>query len=478
MACRDSLEVDNRLRRNQEQFIDGHPEFASYLLRVYRPYFDDYLGAHEEARLHHADPHEKRALRMQGFSEVEEGVFDISTGLGLRSINYKVKKGEYAKPGKKPRAIGDLGVVASLLGFRLTNFCKTAQASEVIEFGAWKAQFIKSPTRDQMQNAFQQLIEPEGQAYFAYFSDDSCLSVRHPGGVHRYNLDIKSCDCSHTDRLFQLLEEIVPEGLPRDDMRRLTAQCGLPIDLRCLENPSKKVRLQARCRVLYSGSTLTTFMNNVACLLILYALFLRGYTGQLVNGQSIELREAAASVGYQITGIEPLPEIEDLQFLKHSPILDESTNQYAPVLNIGVLLRSLGRANGDCVGRGDLRTRARGFCSAVVQSAYPTTDFPLKSSLLTAFGATFTQRQLIEAKNSFGDHKVDPSLTLPTIRPLAASLARRYRLTEDDMEELSALSSQLDLGRFINLQSVHRILETDYGIGTVEFTNPNYVNAH
>jgi hypothetical protein len=86
---------------------------------------------------------------------------------------------------------------------------------------------------------------------------------------------------------------------------------------------------------LYSGSTLTTAVNNIACLLIALNIADLG----AINKASIE--GAAERAGYVLTGTDCLETIEDLQFLKHSPVRD-TQGVYRPVLNLGVSSELLG----------------------------------------------------------------------------------------------------------------------------------------
>jgi len=135
-----------RLLANQAAFINTHQSFLDKLRNSYSPYFDDYKGAELEALEHHADPHIKRILRIQAYRElVEQALATDDSSLWVKSVLWKLKKNEWAKPGKKPRSIGDLGVAAFLLGFRVTSFLKGAQSEEVIDVNGGSMVFCKSP---------------------------------------------------------------------------------------------------------------------------------------------------------------------------------------------------------------------------------------------------------------------------------------------------------------------------------------------
>ena len=153
---------DDRMRQAQRDYIAQNTVFFEQLSSLYAPYFDDYTTAMDEAQAHYADPHEKRNLRIQGFGEIVEGKWCLVTSCALVRTLYKVKTAEFGKDRKKPRAIGDMGVVASLLGFRITHFLKVAQSSEEVDILGGRARFVKSPKPSELHSAFDQLIDPDG----------------------------------------------------------------------------------------------------------------------------------------------------------------------------------------------------------------------------------------------------------------------------------------------------------------------------
>lgn len=466
---------ENRVRNDQREFIRAHHEQIEELATLYEPYFDEYQGAFREAELHHDDPHIKRALRRQAYLEdIRTGAQDIETGLGLRTLRYKVKKDEFAKPRKKPRAIGDLGVTASLLGFRLLDCMKIAMSSEPFRYRDGVAYFVKSPKASELHRAFETLREPEGTAVFIYFSDDSVLAHRIPGGVHYFNLDIKSCDASHTSSLFRVLERLTPEGRPRDDMKRVSAQCALPFRLHCPEDPNRVCILQAEEEVLFSGSVATTSLNNVANLLIFMAIMDAGYDGTLEDGEAVALRRAALSAGYDISGCKPLEHFEQVQFLKHSPVRD-ALDQFHPMLNLGTLMRSYGIAHGDVLGRGSLCQRFEEFGQAMLRSAYPYSsnfvvealrrDVQVRSEIQSQVASNFAYKVV----DLIGDKDAYPHYWATT-----ESIALRYGLDSADILELTQLCGLMRYGVVINCEAVRKILLTDYELDTTEEVTAPY----
>jgi hypothetical protein len=118
------------LFRMQENFVAQNEVLFSDLRFLYLRVFDDYTDSETEARLHYADPHEKKELRIKALEELkEDNKLTDPLDPWAKSVWQKLKRNEWAKPGKKPRAICDLGVACSLRGFRITNFLKNAQDS-------------------------------------------------------------------------------------------------------------------------------------------------------------------------------------------------------------------------------------------------------------------------------------------------------------------------------------------------------------
>jgi len=442
---------------------------------MYSPHFTSYKGADLEALLHHADPHPKVLLRKQAYKEMTEECTNVDDySLWVKSVLWKLKKNEWAKPGKKPRSIGDLGVAASLLGFRLTNFMKTAQAAEDIEVNGGTICFCKSPDPFELKKHFENLLDPPGRFYYLYFSDDACLAIRNPnGGVDRYNLDISSCDASHSTELFRLLERLTPRGLPRDDMERLVAQCKLPLRVVSRVDPNVKIVLQPLTERLYSGSTITTAINNCANICIGLAISQLDYTGVLgPDGSSFELINAAAQAGYIVTGTNPLTHFEDVQFLKNSPVLDNH-GDWHPMLNFGVFLRSSGTCNGDLPGHGPLKERAEAFQRGLLKCTFPycTSEVIDRMHAVLGTGNVVVTKEVEESLA----YKTVLNSKYPIYQVDTVSFCRRYRLDDSEYSDLLHEFANLRFGQHYNASCVAKILKKDYDLTTTELDTNKYL---
>lgn len=436
----------------QATFMKTHTALHLQMKENITEYFFDYTTADEYALKHHPDPHPKRKLREQCWKEInEDGV--RTNRLWLKSVLIKFKKNEWAKPGKKPRCIGDLGVGASLQGFKTTAFIKKAMAAEPIVYKDFTIEFCAKPEPSVLVEVFQKLLNPPGKGYLVYFSDDSCVSYRHNGKVHIYNMDISSCDASHGPEIFNSLIAITPD-VAQDDMRVLVEQCCLPIRIVSVEDKNNFVKLKAKHPKLYSGSTITTILNNFANINIGFAI-----AESFQYDQAPDPISAAEQVGY-IVSLEKCETMYDIQFLKHSPVFDDSGNMRA-LMNFGVLLRASGTCNGDLPGRGSIELRAREFQGALIQGMYPRTRAPILSTMLSH---THSPRDSISTcVNRELRYKVCQPTEEAAYRITNQEIWKRYRLSPADA---ATLEEGLDNGYETSwiCPASQAILEKDYGL--------------
>lgn len=435
-----SLE-EELLHTNQIHFFKTEMQpVLTELRQRYTPYFSTWTNVHDEAVEHHADPHIKKKLREQCMKELRDTGL-IEEDEWVKSVLIKLKTQEYAKPGKYPRCIGDLGVAASLQGFRLTGYLKEAQAAEHLYINGGCIQFIKSPDPDVLRQAFRDLINPPLRFHYVYFSDDACYSVRTPTGVKMYNMDISTCDTSHGPEVFKALEDVFPPHLKKD-IHRLVRQCAKPARI-ISANKKHTLLLKPNGPVLYSGATITTAINNIANIAIAVA----------ITGSSEHPVIAARKAGYVVT-LQDCTIPEDLQFLKTSPVTD-STGEYYPFLNLGVLLRLSGACKGDLPGRGPIEQRARRFQGALLHGFMTSYSCELLDVLRARFPMT-TQMDWedpLQDKMKVTEHR----------RFSMSDILKRYRLEPSNEAEVMAFAT-MDFGQIIGNAGLSQVLMTDYGV--------------
>jgi len=435
---------------NQTLFCKKNVHIFKVIGARYARFFE-MTSVRQAAMEHVGDPHCKRLLRLHAYQELIE-----CGGEALRnwvlSVLYKLKTDEVSKPGKVGRMIGDLGVAASLLGFMLTKFLKKAQNAVPLEYEGGNIEFCASPKQAELRTHFEKLRSPPGRYHFVYFSDDSCYSVRDASGVvHTYNIDISKCDASHRPAIFQLLYHVVPRHLHKG-VDELLDQCRRPIRLKSVEGGNLLVVLRALQITLYSGSTITTVINNLAnmCLGIAFA--------QSKAVTAAEIVAAAHSVGYIVT-VEECGQLEDIQFLKHSPCIDVEGN-LQPVLNLGVLLRMSGTCKGDLPGRGDLVHRARVFQGSLLNGIYPHARFPIITGMKRAF-PLLTSKKPIDHQLKY---KVVSDEKDVFFRCTDEAVCKRYRLSAAQVTVMSLQLRSLDVGQHLSSPACSEILMRDYGL--------------
>jgi hypothetical protein len=458
---------DALLRQNQDDFITTHATFLREMMITYENTFEKYTNNVDEALEHHADPHQKRLPRINAWKElmVEGKLYNDIWLTGPHGFMYKMKKGEVAKPGKVCRGIADLGVSASLQCFRAAFYLKKAMAEHIIEIRGGHIEFCPKPSSAKLIEVFKKLIDPPGRFYFVYFSDDSCLSIRTPTGVMRFNVDISSCDASHTPSLFQALIDITPRSA-KETIRQAVDQCTQPITIRSRSDPKNKVTLQPNGPRLYSGSTITTVTNNLANILIALAIASQPITCKA------DVSAASASAGYVVTCQDCSEDWHQIQFLKHSPVIDTAGDLRA-LLNIGVLLRSSGVCKGDLPGKKTepMKDRANRFQTLLLRGMYPRANFTLLKNMriavhrdnlipLSAKEERKTQRMITDLlAYKISDENNEVTYSIPS-----SEVFKRYQLTDLQIAEIELDFGSCGFRDHYHSDGTSIILELDYGL--------------
>lgn len=439
------------LLASQQDWIEDMVPALDYLATLYAPYFTEYLGMYDEWLTHFNDPHDKRLLRVQATAEMLGDTNMCHRRLWLKSVLGKLKINEFAKPLKWPRMIFDLGVAASLQGFRLMEILKTAMAAESVDSPSGVIQFIKSPTRAALRQAFQSLHSPVLRSHSVVFSDDSSIAIRIDGRVRWFNIDIKSCDVSHTSAVFKALARLFP-SLCVPDIQRLIDQCFLPIRIVNPHEPLEKIRLVHRNPIMFSGSTITTAINTLVSILLHWIL---GAANSIA-----EMHALAATAGYQITVYE-CRKFEELQFLKHSPALDLD-GVWQPLINFGVFVRASGTCKGDLPGRGPLDPRARKFQFSLLQGMFPNIECPVINRLHQHV-LEHNDRKFIAAVKRSLPYELEGESALP-LRFTTDSFFSRYSPSPLELDLLLGFCD-LTVRQFSSCPAVEKVMMLDYELG-------------
>jgi len=465
-AVRNSIEEDARLAINQEQTCQSSRVLSVIVsiisLRIKKSFAD--VNFESLKNMYMEATHKKRPARVQARDEVDMmgKLHHLWDFLKTFNVSGCVKAMEWAKWAKVPRLFVSCGEYSILAAGHVMDIIKSCYG--IVEVDGCQAEFIKEPSQENIKHVFSELIYGTQNIYMAYFSDDSCVAITTKEGC-RYmcNMDIKGCDSSHTQSIFTLMLQLV-ESVPwvHECIRWAIKQCEAPIVIKSYSLfRDLVVILEPVAPVLYSGSVLTTAINNNAEL-VMFSSMVDRYNAEGPPKYSdcrAFIRECAEISGYNVT-IEGDECPEQLQFLKHSPSIEDG--DIKPFLNLGVVLRMFGSCFGDLPGRGPWERRAwlwnRGLVMGLVHSGldaflHGVRDFydvagqhTVSKDLSTRLGKIFDERLVCGSVGASGE-----------------SIARRYGLEYWEIAELFDMLCTHETGRVIETRATRVIFDMDYG---------------
>lgn len=452
---------DEMMIENQRVFIQDHLQPLYEFFSENSPSREDYNGTLYEARLHHMDPHAKRELRIAAYKDsFESGLLTEEVWMrgsaDAKVVLYKAKKNEYAKPNKYLRAIGDLGVSASLEGAWLTKQMKNYTDGVPLNYKGGTLTFIQKPDGDKLTELFKDVISPKGRFAFYLHSDDSVLGIRVGNKVYWFNIDISGCDASHSKYIFALLEKLSLAN--EKDMKRLVDQCRLPFVVRSHCSKAKIIfKTRDNRPRLYSGSTITTLINNLANYLIGLAIADTIIPDDATAAEvALLLQKAIEKTGYIVT-MDICEYEEDISFLKNGPIRN-SKQEFESMLHLGVPLRASGTCKGDLPGKGALAPRARAFQASLLQGCYPRAKSTVIDLMKEAAGPV--------NGNHHEDYLQHKAISDNAVTYDDQSIYRRYRLTPREQQLLHGFAAS-GFGEFSANTALDKILNKDYGLRCV-----------
>lgn len=343
------------------------------------------IGSAEELRYQWTiAPHPKMKLRRKAMKDLWDN--GRVRGVRLKKVDYKCKSTELLAPNKYLRAVGDLTCPGSTVGGYLMEYVKKAFAIPYYYNGGC-CRYI-APTRETMLENFDDLVNLKHNVYFNFFSDDSNIAVQCADGILRANCDISQCDGSNFAPIFNLLKAgMLSDGRFSEDIENIFQQCLCACELRSTQAKRReqrhiKLKLKPKEPVLYSGSVLTTSINNMANTCI-FIEFMRLYRRNLTMAEVSRLIEQAAANAGFILKVERCENIQSLQFLKHSP-----TGDGGMFLNLGTILRGFGMCQGDLPGSSKLtiEERAHRYVQGVIGS-YAHAGKHIITNAIRTFGA-------------------------------------------------------------------------------------------
>ncbi len=311
----------------------------------------------------------KREERMTHFQEMVSHPWQFDPLFWSKSVKGKVKW-ETAKYGKLSRLFISLGCKRTLFAPRIPEYVKglmnqNVVLEDIVGFRT-NVRFFKTPTQTDMNHwSFDCFASGSNrEAFINYHSDDSHMSIPLTlsgvqGQLHLC-LDIAKCDLSHSPGLFVVAASFCASlGFDPNVVMELFQQLQSDIQI---SHPDPKVdeyiMFQIEYIMLLTGSTLTTFINNIGSLFILFSV-LAGLKSKNCNYLTLNELESdvlsfAGYAGYEITldacvfipntMVEP-KEIESrlcqVTFLKYFPAIALCGTPVA-IKDYSTLLRGLG----------------------------------------------------------------------------------------------------------------------------------------
>lgn len=393
-------------------------------------------------------PAPKRTLYQRWYND-DAKVHNILNNLATPEVKIKAEAGKF---NKAPRLYGGFEegcLVDKIAPEVFKHMCKDEIPMHYLlpnEKGlAFTIVFSNDQAADASDRMFQSLsCRPPG-IYCVYFSDDGFVfAVNKDLSTSIYETDISGCDASNGVAIFMLLHSIIERLSGVESADALVSQCSRGFKLL---NPSCRdeyVKMDLLTYFEYSGSVLTTALNNIASMFI----FCEAYQCILDGVEDIgeALVKGATRGGWTVT-CDKRDDLNDVSFLKRS------YNGSYSYLNFGCILRSLGIIRGVAT--------AEKF--GLTPSEYKTfSDAEL-------FEIHLKQRvdSLVNEPASDLTNALRCRVGYPTQHVLISyeDLHKRYRFTEIDYVSLCLSLEKLKFGDCISCPACHAIMRKDYGVG-------------
>jgi hypothetical protein len=243
------------------------------------------------------------------------------------------------------------------------------------------------------------------------------------------------------------------------DVEALCKQCLVPLKIFSTQDPSIFAILIPTDYTEYSGVTKTTYLNNLANILIGHSISLLS-DDEFCDPKRVAL--AAEEAGYIVT-ILPIPFFQRTQFLKNSPVFD-SDGKIRAILNFGVFLRASGTCRGDLPGSGDLAVRAARFQNSLAASCYPRARPPI---LTMYYDLSVPPLDIPDLQ-----YKVAPGGTSFSITD--ENFLARYALDDEDLSVLHHAFSDGYMTH-VNHKVIDSVIGLDYSMNRCD--SSEYINS-
>jgi len=445
------------LCENQRVFYYAHfTHFITYFCERFSILFLPLDNFYEAFTFAHST-HPKMLMRVAAFTLIVfTGMYYFPTI--IKRATAKIKTFEWAKPGKLPRQIVDLSAIGSLIAGWVIAYIKDVFAYQPYLYCGGICEFVKAPSVSVLRSVFQTAISPTHWLHFWLHSDDAFISLSLNGNTYFVEMDISSCDTSHTEVLFECVLAILPDSFIKELISAVVQQCIVPLTTTNPQAKWEKVTITPNTYVLYSGSTLTTLINNLANYLIFTSIALCHDQLETAGRDDIcaIITRAARRAGYIVT-VDIFENIQECTFLKHA-----STAGGEPWLVAGVFQRISGVCRGDLPGTGPLEERAlirQRDLVACMQHAGDTSVNKLLRAIYPCGKVVSTGSYMLDALNTTPPPWFTPSREISDF-----DFCTRYNASPGQLDEHLEVISQMSYGNVVNTQLSRLIFAKDYSI--------------
>jgi len=321
---------------------------SNYLVRnIYTPFyhlmpFDDWLKWRVML------PHPKKLVYTSWYED-EKTFQKILDNKGTWESLLKDEWAKIRKPGRFYSTSNYLALIDQLVPELLKkafttpfNVDKMVDLDTVVcDMPQFDIVYAPANNREESTKMFTDCVSIPNNSFRAvYFSDDGFLVHKSSNGeMSYYETDIKSCDSSNGPAVFVHVHSLLTQFTSRENADKLIELCARTTTVVNPSNKEEWVVIRPETFFEYSGSLLTTVLNNVASIWIFYSVF----CGLLSNplGDKLDLiKSSAALVGWDVT-VDQKSSLNQTTFLKRAFDGRTSWRVYGP------LFRSLGVIRGD-----------------------------------------------------------------------------------------------------------------------------------
>jgi len=333
-----------------------------------------------------------------------------------------------------------------------------------------------NPSSDELDHVAQKCADArflQDYVFVAIHSDDSCMAGNVRGRSIMSNNDVSSNDAGQDAAVFFGMSLLQSNFSPQLALGLLKLAC-LPIDI---ASPTSEAFLRLLFNSPYepSGHSNTSVWNHLGSILLsLSAIYYMVHTDK-PYAECVKL--GAEQVGHVVT-CDEVDCVEKIQFLKFSPVL--CGDRYVMCANLGRIFRKLGCVDGDMthdqlgVDVSEFRSltteeRMNRFWTGVITGLKHEPSNRILDALRKRFSSssfTVTESALSFLQDETKDSYYMHNRTAKT-GDCTASIMRRYDLTEEDVDELVAVISDLHVGQRWRLSSVAQFYKMDYGVGMI-----------